>query len=77
MAPQLNDRQIIEAVSRLSPQAKRKVLRKIISELDDLDRMIDENQDKFRKLFKKRGIDFGSLSDEEREELIDKILHEE
>jgi len=77
MSQQLNDKQIIAAVSKLSPQAKRKVLRKLIGDLEDLDRMIDKNQTKFRKFFKKRGIDFGSLCDEEREELIDKILHEE
>lgn len=77
MSQQLSDKQIIEAVSGLSSQGKRKVLRKLIGGLTELDRMIDQNQEKFQKLFKKRGVDFKSLSDEQREELIDKILHEE
>jgi len=77
MSQQLSDKQIIDAVSKLSPQARRKVLRKLIGGLEDLDRMIDQNQAKFQKFFKKRGIDFKSLNDEQREELIDKILHED
>ncbi len=77
MSPQLNEEQILEALSQLSPQGRRKVLRKLIGDLEELDRIVERNQEKLRAICQERGLDFSSLSEEEREELIDQILHEE
>lgn len=41
-----------------------------------LDKIIDRNQEQLRKLCQERGLDFASLSESEREGLIDRILHE-
>lgn len=77
MSPQMNEDQILEALSGLSPQGKRKVLRRLIGGLEELDRIVDRNQERLRAICRERGIDLESLGEEEREELIDRFLHEE
>jgi len=77
MSLQLNEEQILEALGKLSPQARTKALRKLIRDLDQLDRIVDRNQERLIALCKARGIDFKSLTDQEREELVDRILHED
>ena len=77
MHEQINEQQILRALKNLSPVGRRKVLRKLILDLDELDRLIDRNQEKLLALCRKQGIDFSRLSDEERENLIDQIIHEE
>ena len=77
MSLQLKEKQILKALSQLSPHGKRKVLRQLIGDLEGVDRIIDRNQEKLRAICKERGLDFYSLSEEERVELIDQILHEE
>ncbi len=76
MSPQLNEEQILEALNQLSPTGKRKVLSKLIGDLEEFDRIVDRNQEKLRAICIERGIDFSNLTEEEREELIDEILHE-
>jgi len=77
MCPQMNEQTVIESLEKLSPQGKRKALRKLIRGLGELDRMVERNQDKLRAVCRKRGIDFSRLNEQEKEELIDRILHEE
>jgi len=77
MSQQLNEEQILEALGRLSSRGKREVLRRLIGDLDELDRIVDRNQERLRAICAERGVDFSSLSDEEREGLIDRVLHEE
>ncbi len=76
MLPQLNEEQILEALNQLSPTGKRKVLSKLIGDLEEFDRIVDRNQEKLRAICIERGIDFSNLTEEEREELVDEILHE-
>ena len=75
MAPQMSEQQVLQALGKLSSQGKKKALRKLIRGLGRLDRIIDRNQDKLEAVCRKRGVDFARLSDTEREELIDRILH--
>lgn len=77
MHEQINEEQIIRALKNLSPVGRRKVLRKLILDLDELDRVIDRNQEKLLALCRKQGIDFSRLSDAEREDLIDQIIYEQ
>jgi hypothetical protein len=77
MAPQMSEQQVLQALGKLSAQGKKKALRKLIRGLGRLDHMIDQNQAKLEAMCRKRGIDFTRLSDIEREELIDRILHGE
>jgi hypothetical protein len=76
MSNQASEDQILEAFSRLTPQGKRKVLSRLIQGLAELDRIVDSNQENLRAICRERGVDFSSLNEEQREDLIDEILHE-
>jgi hypothetical protein len=39
--------------------------------------MVDRNRERLREICRERGLDFSSLSEEEKEALIDQMLHEE
>lgn len=68
--------QIIEWVRHLSPQTKQAVLRALIPELDELEALMDYGSQRMRQLCAERGLDWDSLSEDERQQLIDELLHE-
>jgi hypothetical protein len=68
--------QIIEWVRQLSPQTKQAVLRALIPELDELEALMDYGSQRMRQLCAERGVDWDSLSEDERQQLVDKLLHE-
>ncbi|GAB4543566.1 MAG: hypothetical protein Kow0063_36820 [Anaerolineae bacterium] len=68
--------QIIEWIRQLSPQTKQAVLRVLIPELDKLEVLVDYGTERMRQLCAARGMDWDSLSEEERQQLIDELLHE-
>jgi hypothetical protein len=77
MSRQVNEDEVLEALGSLSPRGKREVLRRLIGDLDEFDRMVDRNRERLRAICRERGLDFSSLSEEEKEALIDRMLHEE
>ena len=76
MPLELNEDRILEALDRLSPQGRKKALSKLIGSLEALDRLVERNQKRLEAICRERGIDFSKLSETEREDLIDQILHE-
>ena len=68
--------QVIEWVRQLSPKAKLDVLRTLVPELDELEALVDHGSQRMRDLAAKRGIDWDSLTENERQQLIDELLHE-
>ena len=79
---QVPESQVIEWVRQLSPQAKQQVLRAFLLErpllpdLDRLDALVDYGSQRMRQLCAGRGIDWDGLSEEERQRLVDDLLHE-
>jgi len=73
----LRESQVIELAKQLSPEGKRAVLRTLIPDLDELEVLVDYGSGRMRSLWRERGIDWDSLSEEERERLVDDLLHEE
>jgi len=73
----IKDREIISLVKQL-PKKKRQVLLKklIIEDMQGLKKISDIGGKRFLAFCKKKGIDSGLLSEEEKERLIDKVLHE-
>jgi hypothetical protein len=67
--------QVIELVKRLSPAGKRAILETLIPELDRFEALVDYGAERMRILCAKRGIDWNRLPEEEREHLVDKLLH--
>jgi hypothetical protein len=72
---EVNDEQILSCLDQLSPAAKRAALAKLIAGLEQLDGLVDRNREKLEALCRKRGVDFSRLTEEEREVLVDEILH--
>jgi len=72
----VSESQVIEWVKQLSPASKRAILKTLIPELDRLEALVDYGAERIRTLCAQRGIDWDSLSEEERERLIDEWLHE-
>ena len=68
--------QVIEWVRQLSPKAKLDVLRILVPKLDELEALVDYGSQRMRDLAADRGIDWDSLTENERERLIDELLHE-
>lgn len=68
--------QIVELVRQLSPEGKRTVLQVLIPDLDQFEALVDHGDERIRALCAQRGINWGTLSEEERQALIDDLLHE-
>jgi len=77
MAQQMTEDQIIDAINQLPFQSKRKILVKLLGDLGELEEIIDSNQERMRVLCRERGLDWDALSEKEREDLVDQIIHED
>jgi hypothetical protein len=67
--------QLIEWVRQLSPSSKRNVLRALLPELDELNSLVDYGSQRIHQLCAERGIDWDTLSEDERQHLVDEWLH--
>jgi hypothetical protein len=68
--------QVIEWVRQLSPEAKLDVLRILVPKLEELEALVDYGSQRMRDLAADRDIDWDSLTEGERERLVDELLHE-
>ncbi len=68
--------QLVEWVRRLSPAVKQSLLRALIPEMDSLEQLLQYGDERIREVAAQRGMDWGNLSEHQREKLIDDILHE-
>jgi hypothetical protein len=76
--PQIDtsDKQILDSLDRLSPRGRREAVLRLVAGASALDRTVERLQPRLIALAKQRGLDWVRLSDEERERLVDDILHE-
>ncbi|NCP15563.1 hypothetical protein GW866_00765 [bacterium] len=73
---EIPETQLVELLRRLSPAAKRSALKALIPELDELEQLMNYGDKRIRAICARRGIDWDSLTEQERQKLIDDILHE-
>lgn len=73
---EVSDEQILKSLDRLSPEGRRQAVLRLIAGANVLDRTIDKFQPRLIELVEERGLNWAQLSDEERERLVDDILHE-
>ncbi len=73
---EVSESQVIEWVRQMSPESKQEVLRALIPQLDALEAMVDHGSERIRALCARRGLDWDSMTEQERERLIDELLHE-
>jgi hypothetical protein len=78
MMPQIevSEQQVLDALDRLSPQGRREAVRRLVAGASTLDRIVDTLQPRIAEVARQRGLSWARLSDEERERLVDDILHE-
>lgn len=73
---EIPESQIVDSVKRVSPEAKRAILRALIPRLDEFEDLVDRGDQRIRALCAERGLDWDALSEDERQRLIDDLLHE-
>ncbi len=71
----IEESRIIELAPQLSPESKRAVLLALVPHLDEFETLVDYGNERIRTLSAKRGLDWDALSETERKNLIDKLLH--
>ena len=74
---EVTESQVVEWVRQMSPESKQEVLRALIPQLDALEAMVDYGSERIRALCAGRGLDWDSMTEQERERLIDELLHED
>jgi hypothetical protein len=73
---EVSESQITRWIRQLSPAAKRTVLKTLIPRLNELESMVDYGGQRMRELCAQRGLNWDELSETEREQLVDTLLHE-
>lgn len=73
---EVNEEQVLRALDELSPTARRTALVKLIRGYDALERLVERNRDRIEAVCRERGVEFARLTEEERERLIDDLLHQ-
>jgi hypothetical protein len=71
----VSESQLIEWIRQLSPRAKQNVLKALVPDLDELNRLVDYGSQRMRQLCAEHSIDWDNLSEEERQDLVDEWLH--
>lgn len=67
---------VVEWVQQLSAEAKQALLRTLIPGLHQLEALVDHGAQQARAICAERGLDWDRLTEEEREQLVDELLHE-
>ena len=76
--PQLTVEQVIELVKQLPPESKQMVLNVLSAERDTWwEETLTQGEQQMRCLCAERGLDWDSMSEEEREAFVDELLHED
>ena len=70
------EKQILDSLDQLSPQARRDALRRLLPTSTYLERAVERNRPRIEAIARQRGLSWESLSEERRENLVDEILHE-
>lgn len=74
----LTDEQVIELVEQLPPQGKRAVWDVLSTEREAWwEETLMQGEQRLRRLCAERGLDWDSMSEDERETFVDNLLHED
>jgi hypothetical protein len=74
----LSDEQVIELVKQLPPESKRVVLLALAKEGEqEQDSRMEYAQTQLRNLCAERGLDWDSMTEDERESFINDLVHED
>ncbi len=73
----VSEAQVIELARQLSPSGKRKILQTLIAvDAAHFEKLVDYGESKARQVAAARGLNWDTLSETQRDQLIDELLHE-
>jgi hypothetical protein len=73
----LTDEQVVQLVKQLPPQTKRRVLSDLTAERDEWwQTTAREGENDMRRLASERGLSWDTMTEAQREALVDDVLHE-
>lgn len=72
----VSEQQILDSLERLSPEGRREAVLRLIAGASPFERTVDAFAPGIVELARERGLDWTRLSEDERERLVDDILHE-
>lgn len=72
----VSEAQVVEWIRQLTPEAKRSILLELVPHLDRWETLSAEGDIRAREACKIRGVDWESLSEEDRLRFVDDVLHE-
>lgn len=70
------EEQILQSLDQLSPQGRRQAIMRLLLSAAYLERAIERNRPRMEALAKQRGLDWNALTEDQKEQLVDRILHE-
>ncbi len=73
---EVREEQILDSLEQLSPKARQEAVRRLLPTATYLERAVQRNRKRIEAEAQERGLDWNTLSEEQRERLIDEILHE-
>ena len=75
---ELTTEQVVNLVRQLSPERKRDVLLALAADAQSLrEQRMEVAEQELRRLSAKRGLDWDSMTDDQREALADDLIHED
>jgi hypothetical protein len=69
--------QILQSLDQLSPQGRRQALKRLLPAAAYLERAIERNRPRIEALARQCGLEWNALTEEQKEQLVDAILHEQ
>jgi len=73
---QVSESQVIQWVRQFSPSGKQAVLKSLIPDMDEWESLVEYGSERVRALCAERGVNWETLSDGERQQWVDQLLHE-
>ena len=68
--------QLLQSLDQLSPQARRQAIKRLLPSAAYLERAVERNRPRMEALAKQRGLDWNALTEDQKEQLVDQVLHE-
>lgn len=74
---EVSEKQILESLNKLSPAARKEALKRLLTDGSYWESVLDRARPRIAAVAARRGLDWASLPEEERERLVDEVLHED
>ena len=71
----IEESQIIKLAAQLSPQGKQAILLALVPHLTEFEALVHDGNEHIQALVTELGLDWNSMSETERENVIDDLLH--